>query len=284
MSEGTTAGARALLGWALLAGAVAVVVALAPRSAGAQPAPDVLLGSNLYATSCAACHGSDGGGGILPDSGGAAPALAGRGDEVTAAYIDLVIRTGRMPPAGDPFDNRSREVTYEGAQREALVAYAADAFDLEVDLPDPPPGDPALGLQSFASNCAQCHGNAGAGGVAGAGAWTPKVNEYDPVTVAEAIRVGPFQMPAFNEEQLDPDDVGDIAAYLTAIDAAQTTPLRLTELNPVFASGFVAVLALAVLLSCVWIAGRPTWFPDASDPGTSDPGAADPRPPVEDAR
>jgi hypothetical protein len=82
------------------------------------------------------------------------------------------------------------------------------------------------------------------------------------VTLAEAIRVGPFQMPAFGPDQITDQQVGDIAAFLEEVRDEDGTPLGLIELNPVFASGFVALLAVVMVLSLFWISSKPTWFPD----------------------
>jgi len=148
-------------------------------------------------------------------------------------------------------------------ERVALVTYLDEQFDLEGEIPEVPEGEPARGRAVFAANCAQCHGSTGAGGVAGAGAWTPPVTDYDAVTIAEAIRVGPFEMPRFGQEQISDQEVGDVAAFLEHVGAESGTPLGLLELNPVYASGFAFLFAVLILISALWIAGRPTHFPDS---------------------
>jgi ubiquinol-cytochrome c reductase cytochrome c subunit len=158
----------------------------------------------------------------------------------------------------------------------AIVAYVTEEFDLTNDLADVtelPEGDPGAGQAVYAANCAACHGSTGAGGVAGGGAWTPAVNIYDTMTITEAIRVGPFQMPAFGEDIITDQDAADIAAFLEEVRSESGTPLGLVELNPVFASGFVALLALAMILSLFWISSKPTWFPDPD--GDAEPGGHD---------
>ncbi len=198
----------------------------------------------------------------MPRTNATAPPLAGNPD-VTVPYVDLTVRVGRMPPPeGEPFDNRERRVVINDAERAALVAYMAEQFDLEGEIPDPPPGDAARGREVYAANCAQCHGSTGAGGVAGAGAWTPSVVDRDPVAIAEATRVGPFEMPRFGPDQITDQEIGDIAAFTRFVSEEHGTPLGLVEINPVYASGFAFVFALIVLASALWIAGRPTMFPD----------------------
>lgn len=227
-------------------------------------AGDVELGGQLYAQACAQCHASDGSGAQVPGTDRIAPALAGR-EQVTAAYIDLVLRTGRMPPAADPYDNQPRQVAFDEEERAAIIAWTTEEFGLTDDLAeitDLPEGDAGRGQAVYAGNCAACHGNTGAGGVAGGGAWTPEVNHFEPATLAQAIRIGPFQMPAFAEDTISQQEVADIGAFMEEVSAESGTPLGLVELNPVFASAFVALLAVAMILSLFWISSKPTWFPD----------------------
>jgi ubiquinol-cytochrome c reductase cytochrome c subunit len=256
---------RRLISWiVLIAGLAALTAWWTARDASAQEAGqtgDVALGGQLYAQNCAQCHASDGRGAEVANTGRRAPALANR-PEVTAAYIDLVMRTGRMPPAANPFDNQPREIAFDDEERAAIVAFTVERFGLETDIPNVPEGNAGRGQSAYATNCAACHGSTGAGGVAGGGAWTPNVARYDAVTLAEAVRVGPFQMPAFGSDQLTDQEVGDVAAFLEEVEGEAGTPLGLIELNPVFASGFVALLAIAMLVSLFWISSKPTWFPD----------------------
>lgn len=268
---------RRLGSWLVLfACVIALAVWWSAQEASANAAGqtgDVALGAQLYSQACAQCHAADGSGVIVRDTARRAPALAGR-PEITAAYMDLVMRTGRMPPASDPFDNQPREVAFNDEERAAIVAWTVRQFDLAEDIPAVPEGNAGRGQSVYAANCAQCHGSTGAGGVAGGGAWTPDVTGYDAVTIAEAVRVGPFQMPAFGPEQITDQELGDVAAFLEEVGHEEGTPVGLVELNPVFASGFVALLALAMILSLFWISAKPTWFPDPERPG--EPRADDP--------
>jgi ubiquinol-cytochrome c reductase cytochrome c subunit len=258
---------RALLGWAVVVAAgVASLMAQLGRPAVAQTeqltSAERTRAGIIYASQCATCHGAEGTGGVTP-AGDPVPALAGNPD-VTVPYVDLVMRVGRMPPAGDPYDNRSREVLLDAEQRRLVTAYVAEEFDLGGSVPTVGEGNPVTGREVFAANCAQCHGSSGAGGVAGAGAWTPPVVNTDPVTIAEAIRVGPFQMPGFNNQQITDAEIADIAAFLEVVSEEAGTPAGLVELNPVYASGFAALFVGIVVISLFIIAGRPKWFPDPS--------------------
>ena len=273
---------RPVLGWLTLVSVGAVAWALHATGAAAQsePSPDAAVeGGRLFAEQCATCHGADGQGGVIPAGNGAtAPPLVGPGAEnVTLAYADLVMRTGRMPPPDNaPFDNRARRVTLTDSQRDAVNAFLATELEMPGDIPEPPAGDATRGQQLFATNCAACHGSTGAGGVAGAGAWTPAVNQLEPTTIAEAVRIGPFEMPAFSEQQLTDDDIGHIAAFLAEVEEQTRTPLGLIELNPVYASGFAALFVGLILIVVRIVAGKPAPLPDPagqhSDPAVKDAG------------
>lgn len=271
-----------LAGWLVVAAVAAVTVSyLGPAGAAdtALTAEQRQTAERIYANDCAACHGAEGGGRTIPGTDREAPPLQGN-PEVTVPYLDLTLRVGRMPPPeSQPFDNRARHVAYDDAQRHALVLYLAEQFDLEGTIPEPPEGDAARGRAVYATNCAQCHGSTGAGGVAGGGAWTPPVVTAGPVAIAEAIRVGPFEMPQFGPEQISDQEIGDVVAFMDAVEDEQGTVLGLVELNPVYASGFAFLLALVVLLSALWIAGRPSLFPDTAPSDTPSP--AEPNEPVE---
>lgn len=259
---------RALLGWVTLAAALLAVAMAWPNLARAQtPAEelveqvDVEVGAELYALHCAACHGASGQGGTI--GGRDVPAIT----DVSLAYMDLVMRVGRMPPPeGNPFDNRARTPILTDEQRLTLLAYTVRAFGINGAIPELPEGDPASGQALYAANCAACHGATGQGGVAGGGAWTPAIVGYEEVVIAEAVRVGPFEMPAFSAEQINDQGLADIAAFLDLVQEEEGTLLGLIELNPVYVSGFVAIMAVVLIFALLYISGTPTWFPDPQRP------------------
>lgn len=238
---------------------------------------DTAAGRELYTTNCAMCHGPDGGGGAVR---GSRPAPDGRPvppiDDSTVSEIRLVLETGRMPPAGNPFDSRARSDELSQQQRDAILAYVTEEFDLDGDVPPPPEGDPARGQELYAANCAACHGSTGGGGVAGRGAFTPALTTYDPQIIADAVRTGPFEMPQFGRGQLTDDEIGHIAAFLDHVEHEQFAFLWDAELGPVYASAFAIALVAVVLLLTVVIAGRPMWFPSAGRrSGDADAGDAE---------
>jgi ubiquinol-cytochrome c reductase cytochrome c subunit len=256
---------RALGAWALVAAVAGAGLALTLGRADAQidvADGDPAQGERLFTAHCVVCHAADGRGGVTPD-GRPAPSV----NDVSIAYARLVLRTHRMPPAagGDPFDNRHRPRIYDEQQQADVLAFMVERFGLEGDAAAPPPGDPAQGLELFQLHCAACHGPTGAGGVAGGGAWTPQIHRYDAQVIADAIRVGPFEMPRFSPDALSDEEVGAITAFLHEVDEEPGTLLFPGELNPVFASAFGALLTLAVLALALVVAGRPLWLPDEAE-------------------
>ncbi len=258
---------RAVLGWGLVALALLGVLAASRDAEATQSGEEVQeaeRGARLYALQCAQCHGSDGAGGPMNRYEGEAPSLLPEDNEdITVAYLDLVMATGRMPPAASPYDNRERRVVLDEGERAAVIAWMQEEFEIPGEIPEVGEGEPASGQAVWNTNCAHCHGATGQGGVAGAGAWTPAVTGESPVVIAEAIRVGPFEMPGFSESQISDEEVDDVVAFLEELEEEEGTPIfGFVELNPVFASAFVALLAVLMLLSLTWIGGRPAWFPD----------------------
>lgn len=270
---------HAVLGWLIVASAVLGLLLMgreAGAADGAEPGtPTYELGAQTYALECSQCHGAAAAGGQVPEYGGQAPSLLpDENERIDVAYLDLVMRTGRMPPAESPWDNRERAVDVDEAERAALIAFMVQEFGVPGEVPevDAEEGNPANGQAVWTANCAHCHGSTGQGGVAGAGAWTPDVAGKDAEVIAEAIRVGPFNMPRFEDSQITEQEIDDVAAFMEESATEEGTPvLGLVELNPVYASAFVFLFSVAALLSLIWIGGRPARLADPSPPGEAEP-------------
>lgn len=255
MAPGMRATDRALRSWLawITAGCVAVLaVLLAQPSAGAQSSAEVegttARGGELYQRWCAVCHATDGSG------TGAGPPI----EDVSIAYIDLTMRTGYMPLADPNRGVRERELTDE--EREAVLSYVVSEFNLTGAVDPPGAGDPGRGQESYVLHCAQCHGAGGEGGVAGQHATVPRARGVDPILIAESVRVGPFQMPAFTREQISDEELGDIVAFLR--DRPSTSPLGLGDLTRVAAFAWAVILTAVIVAACWWIS-RPVRAPDA---------------------
>jgi ubiquinol-cytochrome c reductase cytochrome c subunit len=195
--------------WALAGGAPARTADLTPlggqRSAVlAQATPLVARGRTLFAAGCASCHGFDAKG-----VKGQGPSLVGVG----ALSADFYLSTGRMPlnnPADAPVRSHP---TYTRAEIAALTAYVGSLGGDPIPRVDPAAGTLAAGRKAFTDHCAGCHQVMARGGIV-TGAIAPPLREASPRQVAEAVRIGPYLMPAFGERQIDDRTLDSIARYV----------------------------------------------------------------------
>ena len=194
----------------ILVGAVVVAAGLGwSRPARAQQArPDLIgRGRAIYGQSCQTCHGADGTG---QDAQGI-PSLHGVG----AAAVDFYVSTGRMPEANLAAQAPRKPPTISPEDRAAVVAYVSTTWPGGPEIPSLASGtDLTAGGDLFRSNCAACHGAAGAGAALAYGAFAPSLSQATPVQVAEAVRVGPGNMPVFQPSTLNAQQVSNIADYV----------------------------------------------------------------------
>ncbi|MFA7632745.1 MAG: c-type cytochrome [Thiohalomonadaceae bacterium] len=115
-------------------------------------------GAELYAQNCAACHGSDGRGGV-----GVPLALPSFLNSVDDGYLDTTIRLGRPGRVMPAF------AMLNAAERRAIVAHLRSWQDKDSPrllLTDyrPGSGDVVRGKKLFGQHCSSCHGERGEGG------------------------------------------------------------------------------------------------------------------------
>lgn len=222
---------------------LALVLAL-PATAAAEP-----NGRQLFVDGCASCHGFDARG--VP---GVGPDLHGAG----AAAADFYLSTGRMPldvaTGEQPLRGRP---AYPADEIRVLVRYVGSLGGPEIPQVQPEQGDLSEGQHAFASYCAGCHQILGQGGVV-TGAVPPALTETSPTQLAEAVRVGPYLMPAFDEGQIDRRTLDSIALYVQEV--VQDPPDRggwpIGHIGPI-PEGMVAwLLAGGVLLLVARVIGE----------------------------
>lgn len=242
----------------LLAALVAVTQAMADaRTTDADAEADrelVARGGEVFQDNCAACHGPNLVGGPGPGALDGGPLL-----DVDINYVDMTVRTGRMPIAEPSVGVWNDEL--DDDEREAMIAYLVEVWDLPGEIISVGPGNAAAGQELYVRNCAACHGAAADGGIAGADVRVPPLAGLDSVAIAQGTRVGPFSMPAFSSGLLDDEAVDDIAAYLALADEAPRTAIGVQEVDQVGEALFALALAALTALS-VWIVARARrWSP-----------------------
>jgi ubiquinol-cytochrome c reductase cytochrome c subunit len=204
----------------------------------------------LFLTGCVSCHGANAAGTDL------GPNLIGVG----AASADFQLSTGRMPAANGTNRQAVRKPpAYSPGEISALVAYVASLSPgPPIPTVDTTGTDIAAGGMIYRAQCASCHNSAGIGGALSYGRHAPALDEATDVQVVEAMRVGPGQMPVFNEQTISADEADDVAAYVEYLRSPRDRGgISLGRVGPI-TEGFVALLfglgGLCVI--SVWIVGR----------------------------
>ena len=248
-----------------------VVLAVLVSAGGAGAATgDVARGAQLYSRYCVSCHGMHGDG--VPAESGAVGRPIGNGRPVHVAgpplrgvgarAADFYLTTGYMPllqPNVQPTRRSDGErIIRDPADVAALVAYVASlGGGPPVPTPHPESADVAEGMRLFTSHCAGCHQIALGGGYV-SGAVAPRLNEATPTQIAEAVRIGPYVMPAFPESAISDRQLDAIVAYVVDTRASPNPGgWGLGRLGPVPEGAVAWLVATAALVgACLVFAGR----------------------------
>jgi ubiquinol-cytochrome c reductase cytochrome c subunit len=229
--------------------------AAAAAAAQQQPEDSPALnarGRELYQNACASCHGPD------PNGPSYYPTVPSLADTGGAAAVNWAVRTGRMPWKDNKGPAIERgEPRFNDEDIHALVVYIGKAVgDAQIPDVDPARGNLQRGRELYGQACAACHGMNIA----------VSLQDVHPQDVAEAIKIGPGQMPVgggladyeFGTARSQ-QEVDDIAAY---VESLRTEPYNrggapIGGKGPV-PEGFVAwVIGLGILVVAArWIAGR----------------------------
>ena len=218
---------------------------------GEEPNPPPSYGKQLYITYCATCHASN----FTGTANG--PPLRGVG----MASVDFELVTGRMPAAVPWLEVAHRGQQLSSGDIRAIEAYLAPAA-----------GDPQIptvvaggnrehGRRLYELNCEHCHGVQGNGGAIGGLDWVPSLHRASITQVAEAIRVGPGQMPRFGEHQIPQDDLNDVSTYVFELDTnaqpANVPPFRSSGPVPEGAIGWLGIVLLLIFVFSFWRSETP---------------------------
>jgi ubiquinol-cytochrome c reductase cytochrome c subunit len=242
------------------AGPAAAGVAAQQQPAG-SPA-QLARGRELYQNACASCHGPD------PAGPSYYPTVPSLNDVGGAAAVNWAVRTGRMPWKDDKGPAIERGTPRYGEEDiRALAIYVGRAVgDAQIPQVDLAQGNLERGRELYGQACAACHGMNGAGSALGGQNIAVSLQDVTPQDVAEAIKIGPGQMPVgggligyeYGTAE-STQEVNDIAVY---VESLRTEPYNrggapIGGKGPV-PEGFVAwVIGLGMLVVAArWIAGR----------------------------
>jgi ubiquinol-cytochrome c reductase cytochrome c subunit len=216
----------------------------------------------VYLRDCATCHGANARGTRL------GPDLRSAG----AALVDFQLSTGRMPvPTGDasqPVQRPSaataqarRPPRYDAATRRALTKYVVTlAGGTGPGIPhiDPRAGSVAAGGSSYRLQCAACHAWSGNGGAL-LQREAPSTHPATPLQIAEAVRSGPGNMPAFGQAAVSNQQLQSLVRYVRYLDHTDDRggdPLW--HLGPLAEGAVAVVVGLGLLIVAVRLIGTRT--------------------------
>jgi ubiquinol-cytochrome c reductase cytochrome c subunit len=223
------------------------------------PKSDIAAGKLLFDQTCSSCHGSQANGVSPTGQATIGPNLQGVG----AATVDFWITTGRMPATdirAVEAERKPPRLTDAQALKVAAYINSLDPSVPAVPTPNLKGANLADGADLFSLNCAACHTITGAGDALAFGTNAPSLQdkEVTPQQVAEALRIGPANMPRFSGNLSD-DQVRDVVAYVTQKIQHPQNPggVGLGGVGPV-AEGFIALLlgVGGLALICFWIGER----------------------------
>jgi ubiquinol-cytochrome c reductase cytochrome c subunit len=204
-------------------------------------------GREVYLRDCAWCHGIQGQGtGRGPDLRTAGP-----------AYVDFMLRTGRMPLRSPDTSQRDYVPRYDSATMSALVRYVGERLGSGEPIPRLTAGDITTGRTLFLANCAACHSSSGTGTILQDGSRVPQLYETRSEQIAEAIRVGPGEMPPFGHAAMTDAELSDTVAYVQQLGPAQVHGgLALDQYGPIAESLVALVVGLPLLVVVTVLLGR----------------------------
>jgi ubiquinol-cytochrome c reductase cytochrome c subunit len=244
-----------------VAAVIVLLLALAPAADAAPPngPPIVLsngprLGAQLFAANCMRCHGISGRGvSRQSNAGSLGPPVRGVG----ALAADFYLRTGYMPLA-DARDQPTRSrPSFSNAQIKAIVGYVNSlGGGPPIPQPDPSSGEIGRGRELFTEHCAGCHQVVAEGGIL-PGAKAPPLNRATDVQIAQAVRIGPYVMPAFTTRDISDSDLNSIIAYVNyAKNPTDAGGWGINHLGP-FPEGMVTwLIAIPLLLLTCRLIGK----------------------------
>jgi ubiquinol-cytochrome c reductase cytochrome c subunit len=234
------------MGYGALSGQSSPASAATPGIVSPQT---IAQGKELFAVTCATCHGMD------AQGTSQAPSLVGVG----AAAVDFQVSTGRMPAKVTGPEMERGPVTFTTQQIHALADYVASLGGgptipsaAEVSTTG---ANTALGQSLFITDCAQCHNFDGAGGALTNGKFAPALTQSTNTQIFEAMLTGPEAMPVFANTTITPAQKRDIIDYITRL-RAEPNPggFSLGRIGPVTEGivGFLGGIGVLVFLA-MWI-------------------------------
>ena len=227
-----------------------VVVLMSGASEQAVAGPRSQPIRTVFLADCSVCHGVEGRG---TERG---PSLEDSG----RAGVDYWVSTGRMPLSSPNATPQRHTPRYPPREVKALVDYVValtDNASPEIPKLDQADASLAKGASQYLLNCAACHSATGVGGALFKRA-APPVYLATATQAAEAIRIGPGQMPAFGGAALTHAQLNDTVAYVKYLGHPRDRGgYALWHIGPLAEGAAIMVFGLgSMLLVARWIGTR----------------------------
>ena len=208
---------------------------------------DSSLGKSVYLRDCAWCHG------IQAQGTSRGPDLRSAGP----AYVDFMLKTGRMPLLEPDATTEPQHQKYDAATMAALVQYVGEELGTGTPIPRLSTGDVTSGRTVFLASCAACHGSSGTGTILQDGTRVPQLYATPSEQVAEAVRVGPGEMPPFSDKTVDDQELSDIVSYVQQLGPQQVKGGNsLDQYGPIAESLVALLIPLPILVVIIILLGR----------------------------
>lgn len=208
-------------------------------------------GRQLFLQACSSCHGTG------AEGTARAPTLVGLG----TAAVDFWVNTGRMPLEVPSEQAMRKNPIFRPSQAKAIAEYVGSLGPGGPSIPssvDYQNADLSEGGELWRLNCSTCHSLTANGGALSYGAYAPSLLPDTPLDIAEAIRVGPGNMPRFTTSQLSTQDEYDIIRYVKYITHPDDRGgFNLGHVGPT-TEGFIGIVVGVglLMLAAFWIGDR----------------------------
>ena len=249
----------ALIVLVLAASAHAIPQSGIVRPTTEPPQASLQLGAQLFAGNCASCHGIAGSGISHPRPGagnvlGAGPPLHGVG----AQAADFYLSTGYMPLSNIHAQPESSRVLFSDKEIQSLTRYVASlGSGPAIPHPSPANGSVHEGFDLFDIHCAGCHQIDARGGYV-TGARVPPLQGVTGTQIAEAVRIGPYEMPRFGPRQISDTELSSLVRYVLSTDhIANRGGWGIGNLGPIPEGLVVWWIAIPlILIACTFVGRR----------------------------
>jgi ubiquinol-cytochrome c reductase cytochrome c subunit len=204
-------------------------------------------GRSVYLRDCAWCHGIQGQGTSRgPDLRTAGP-----------AYVDFMLSTGRMPLLDPDTSPRDQKPKYDAATISALVQYVGQQLGSGEPIPRLATGNIEAGRTLFLADCAACHSSSGTGTILQDGTRVPQLWNTKSEQIAEAVRLGPGEMPPFGDRTVDDQELSDVVSYVQQLGPGQVEGGHpLDQYGPIAESLLAFLVPLPLLVLVIILLGR----------------------------